>query len=223
MKEALYKYLTNYSSANITIFKALEIMGVALVLAIVIFMTYKITFSGVMYNRKFNVSLVMLTLITTMIMIVIGNNVALSLGMVGALSIVRFRTAIKDPRDTAYIFWAIVVGLCVGTQSYMIAAAGSIVICIVMGAFSVGKIGDDNRYLLIIRGGIDREEDIMKCVFADFKNGQLRAKNSNKKTLEIIYQIKLKGNDDKDIIKKLYDIEGITTVNIVAQNGETIG
>lgn len=102
MKETLYKYLAN-PSGGVTVFGALEVMIVALMLSMVIFLTYKITFSGVMYNRKFNVSLVMLTLVTTMVMIVIGSDIALSLGMVGALSIVRFRTAIKDPRDTAYI------------------------------------------------------------------------------------------------------------------------
>lgn len=223
MKKELFKYLTSGTSANVTLTKSLEIMIIGLILSAVIFMTYKITYSGVMYNRKFNVSLIMLTLITTMVMLVIGSNIALSLGMVGALSIVRFRTAIKDPRDTAYIFWAIVVGLCVGTQSYMIAAIGSLIICIVMAVFSFGKIGDDNRFLLIIRGDITKEEEIVKCVFSEFKNGQLRAKNSNNKNLEIIYQIKLKKNNDRDIVKKLYKIDGINTVNIVSQNGETIG
>ena len=103
MKEILYDYLLS-QNGSMTIFDALEMMGIALLLSMVIFWTYKSTFSGVMYNRKFNVSLIMLTLVTTMVMMVIGSDIALSLGMVGALSIVRFRTAIKDPRDTGYIF-----------------------------------------------------------------------------------------------------------------------
>lgn len=92
-------------------------MAVAAVIACFIFLSYRLSHSGSIYSMKFNVSLAVLTLITTTVMIVIGNNIALSLGMVGALSIVRFRTAIKDSRDTIYIFWAIVVGICCGAGS----------------------------------------------------------------------------------------------------------
>ena len=116
MKETLYEYLVT-RSGEVNLFEAFEILIISLLLSMVVFWTYKFTFSGVLYNRKFNVSLVMLTLVTTMVMIVIKSDISLSLGMVGALSIVRFRTAIKDPRDTAYIFWCIGIGLCAGTQN----------------------------------------------------------------------------------------------------------
>lgn len=222
MKEVLYQYLTA-PSGTITIFSALEMMTMALMLSMVIFWTYKITFSGVMYNRKFNVSLVMLTLVTTMVMIVIGSDIALSLGMVGALSIVRFRTAIKDPRDTGYIFWCIAIGLSVGSGNYMIATVGSLFLFVVLAMFSFSGFGREERYILIIRGKKNREEEIMRCVFNLFKGSQLRAKNSVGDNLEIIYQIKIKNSDDKNILDNLYKIEGVSAVNIVAQNGETIG
>lgn len=222
MKETLYKYLTA-PNGTITAFDAVEMMSIALILSMVVFWTYKITFSGVMYNRKFNVSLVMLTLVTTMVMIVIGSDIALSLGMVGALSIVRFRTAIKDPRDTAYIFWCIGVGLSVGSRNYMIASVGSLFLFGVLAMFSFSGLGKEERYILIIRGIREREEDIMRCIFKAFKGSQLRAKNSVGNNMEIIYQIKIKNNQDKNIIDELYKIEGVSTVNIVAQNGETLG
>ncbi|MDB8793549.1 DUF4956 domain-containing protein [Romboutsia sp. 1001216sp1] len=222
MKETLYKYLTA-PSGNITLFSAIEMMSMAFILSMVIFWTYKITFSGVMYNRKFNVSLVMLTLVTTMVMIVIGSDIALSLGMVGALSIVRFRTAIKDPRDTGYIFWCIAIGLSVGSQNYMIAIVGSLFLFIVLSMFSFSGIGKEERYILIIRGEREREEEIMRCVFDSFKGSQLRAKNSVGNNIEIIYQIKFKNSNDKNILDNLYKIEGVSAVNLVAQNGETIG
>lgn len=222
MKETLYKYLSN-QGATITALGALERMSIALLLAIVVFWTYKITFSGVMYNRKFNVSLVMLTLVATMVMIVIGSDIALSLGMVGALSIVRFRTAIKDPRDTGYIFWGIAIGLSVGSSNYMIAIIGSLFIFVVLSIFGFSGFGKEDRYILIIRGLREKEEDIMRCVFNAFKGSQLRAKNSVEDNMEIIYQINLKNNEDKNIMSNLYNIEGVTTVNIIAQNGETIG
>ena len=156
MKETLYKYLAT-SSENITVFSVLEVMVISLILSMVIFLTYKITFSGVMYNRKFNISLVMLTLVTTMVMFVIGSDIALSLGMVGALSIVRFRTAIKDPRDTAYIFWSIAVGLSVGTGNYLVSSIGSVFLLGVLSIFSFSGIGKEDRYILIIRGIREKE------------------------------------------------------------------
>jgi len=222
MKETLYKYLAT-SSENITVFSVLEVMVISLILSMVIFLTYKITFSGVMYNRKFNISLVMLTLVTTMVMFVIGSDIALSLGMVGALSIVRFRTAIKDPRDTVYIFWSIGVGLSVGTGNYIVASIGSVFLLGVLSIFSFSGIGKEDRYILIIRGNREKEEEIMRCVFNSFKGSKLRAKNSIGDSMEIIYQIKIKNNEDKNIISNLYSIEGVNAVNIVAQNGETIG
>ncbi|WP_370832161.1 DUF4956 domain-containing protein [Clostridium sp.] len=222
MKELLYDYLLS-QDGSIRIFDAIEMMGIALLLSMVIFWTYKITFSGVMYNRKFNISLIMLTLVTTMVMIVIGSDIALSLGMVGALSIVRFRTAIKDPRDTGYIFWCIAIGISVGSGNYMISIIGSLFLFIVLSIFSFSGFGKEDRYILIVRGAREREEDIMRCVFNSFKGSQLRAKNSVASNIEIIYQIKIKNNDDKNIVDDLYKIEGVNAVNIVAQNGETIG
>ena len=193
MKETLYKYLAT-SSENVTVFNILEVMVISLILSMVIFLTYKITFSGVMYNRKFNISLVMLTLVTTMVMFVIGSDIALSLGMVGALSIVRFRTAIKDPRDTVYIFWSIGVGLSVGTGNYIVASIGSVFLLGVLSIFSFSGIGKEDRYILIIRGNREKEEEIMRCVFNSFKGSKLRAKNSIGNSMEIIYQIKIKNN-----------------------------
>ena len=92
----------------------------------------------------------MLTVLTAMVMTVIGNNLALSLGMVGALSIVRFRTAIKDSRDTAYIFWTIIAGICCGAGDYLVAGIGSVIVFLIMVLF--GRIRNDNRILLVIRG-----------------------------------------------------------------------
>lgn len=222
MKENLYDYLIG-NTGEIGAFKTFEILLVALVISLVIFTTYKLTYSGVMYNRKFNLSLVMMVLITSMVMIVIGSNIALSLGMVGALSIVRFRTAIKDPRDTMYIFWAISSGICVGTQSYSIVIVGTIFLSIIIFLLSLGGLGKEDRYILIIRGLREKEEEIVSCVFKNFNSAQLRAKNSSENNLELVYQIKIKKNEDKIISKNLYEIEGVSVVNIVSQNGETLG
>ena len=105
---------------------------VAAIIGFVIFVSYFISHRGTIYSKKFNASLVILTVLTSMVMTVIGNNVALSLGMVGALSIVRFRTAVKDSRDTVYIFWTIIVGICCGVGDYAVATAGSSVVFVLL-------------------------------------------------------------------------------------------
>ena len=109
----------------------LLVLLIAFLVAMIIYLTYKNTYSGVMYNPRFNVSLVMITMVTTIVMVVIGSNISVSLGMVGALSIIRFRTAVKDPRDTAFIFWGVVSGLACGTQNYTIVLVGSLFICLI--------------------------------------------------------------------------------------------
>lgn len=222
MKESLFKYLvTNQNEMNV--FQVSEILGMAILLSMIIFVTYKLTYSGVLYNRKFNVSLVMITIVTTMVMIVIGSNIALSLGMVGALSIVRFRTAIKDPRDTTYIFWSIAIGLCVGTQNYTIAIIGSAMIFLVLVVLSIGGFGMNDKFILIIRGLRKNEEAMMKIVYKEFKGSSLRSKNSDEKNIELVYQVRIKKNMTKNYLHELYKVDGVENVNIVAQNGETIG
>ena len=138
-------------------------IAMTLLLGFLIFISYAIAHRGTIYSRKFNVSLVMLAVLTGTVMIVIGNNVALSLGMVGALSIVRFRTAIKDSRDTMYLFWAIIVGICCGVGSFFVAAAGSTAVFVTLALF--GVVRNDSRLLLIIRGARRSEMKIEAMVF----------------------------------------------------------
>ena len=129
MRESLFNLLENTGSLST---EAVIIrLFAAFVISIFIFISYRLSHNGSIYSSKFNVSLVTLAIITTTVMIVIGNNIALSLGMVGALSIVRFRTAIKDSRDTVYIFWAIVTGICCGAGDYLVGAFGSAMIFLV--------------------------------------------------------------------------------------------
>ena len=134
MREYLFQLLES-GGGELTGEVILLRLAVSAVIAGFLFLSYRLSHSGSIYSAKFNVSLVALTVITTTVMIVIGNNLALSLGMVGALSIVRFRTAIKDSRDTIYIFWAIVVGICCGAGDYLVAAAGSAVVFLLLLVF----------------------------------------------------------------------------------------
>ena len=167
MKEFLYNNLITTSGA-LTLTDVIINFLAACIISVLIYISYKISHSGALYSQRFNVSLVMLTLVTTLVMNVIGNNIALSLGMVGALSIVRFRTAIKDSRDTVYIFWTIIVGICCGVGDYMVALIGSAVTFIVL--FILGCIKNDNRMLIIVRGSRNKQSIVTGYIFKTFKS-----------------------------------------------------
>lgn len=197
------------------------VLFVAFLVALIIFLTYKNTYSGVMYNPRFNISLIMITMITTMVMVVIGSNISVSLGMVGALSIIRFRTAVKDPRDTAFIFWCVVSGLACGTQNYTIVLVGSIVICIILFIFK--KIAtNDNKYVIVIKGTDINEREIERILTSDLKDYKCKGKYINGNKFELLYDVKLK-KDKNNILNKLMSIDGVGTVNLVASNTDTMG
>ena len=199
------------------------------VVALFIYLSYMLSHEGSIYSKKFNVSLMALTTITTAVMIVIGNNIALSLGMVGALSIVRFRTAIKDSRDTIYIFWAIVVGICCGAGDFLAAGAGSAFTFLIFLIF--GRIKNDDRFLLIIRTVRMNEEPIESLVFRYYdRKAVLRVKNTTEDSVEFIYELSRREKNrmdrnkqnfgGKSIIDAVYDVGNIEYCNLVMQNDE---
>ena len=200
---------------------------VSALLSIAIYVSYWYTHSGTSYSRKFNVSLVTLTVLTGTVMTVIGNNVALSLGMVGALSIVRFRTAIKDSRDTTYIFWAIIVGICCGVGDYLVAGTGSAVVFLVL--LLMGRVRNENRILLVIRGGRSKENEIEAVVFDYFnKKALMKVKNTTEDKVEFIYEMprsayNLSYKKEQGITQKLYSLGKMEYVNIVTQSDEING
>lgn len=196
-------------------------------ISIGIYISYWFTHYGTAYSKKFNVSLVTLTILTATVMTVIGNNVALSLGMVGALSIVRFRTAIKDSRDTTYIFWAIIVGICCGVGDYIVAAAGSSVVFAVL--LVLGRVRNDNRILLVVRAARTKELELEGAIAAYFNNKPvLKVKNTTESSVELIYELNhriYKENYKKElgITDTLYQLGKVEYVNIVAQSDEISG
>lgn len=197
---------------------------VAAVIGFVIFVSYRLSHDSGLYSKKFNVSLVVLTVLTATVMTVIGNNVALSLGMVGALSIVRFRTAVKDSRDTVYIFWTIIVGICCGVGDYTVAAVGSAVVFLLL--LLLGRIKNDNRMLLIVRSARTNEQKIEGLIFQYFsRKATLRVKNTTENSVEMIYELTKRTLDterkkEKNITEAIYEIGNIEYLNIVMQNDE---
>lgn len=222
MKQYLYNLLRN--QGDLTWEQVLLNIAVSILIGLVIYVSYYISHRGTIYSKKFNVTLVSLTVLTGTVMTVIGNNIALSLGMVGALSIVRFRTAIKDSRDTAYIFWSIIVGICCGVGDYLVAAGGSAGVFLVF--LILGCIKSDNRMLLIIRGARNTESGVEAYIFRTFDNkASMRVKNTTEHTVEFIYELTEKTlqkarKKDAAITDSIYAIGNVEYVNFVMQNDE---
>ena len=222
MKQQLYQLFSPTSELSLQDITINIIM--AAVMGFIIFLSYALSHRGTIYSRKFNASLVMLTVLTGTVMTVIGNNIALSLGMVGALSIVRFRTAVKDSRDTVYIFWTVIAGICCGVGDYMVAAIGSAVTFFVI--LVLGCIKNDNRMLLIIRAARNRQSVIQAHIFKIFKRKAiLRVRNTTEDTVELIYEIssgllRKVEKENVNVTDSIYEIGGIEYVNLVMQNDE---
>ena len=230
MKRYLYEIISN--SGNLSTEDIIIRIVVAAALGGAIFLSYWITHSGTIYSRKFNITLLTLTILTATVMTVIGNNIALSLGMVGALSIIRFRTSIKDSRDTIYIFWTIIVGICCGVGDYVVAGVGSSVVFLVLLLF--GRVRSENRMLLIIRAQRDREEEIRKILFSYFKKPPvIKAQNTTETTVEFIYEVNHKmlaaaqrnqavaaDGSKPSLNDQLYALGNVHYVNLVVQSDE---
>lgn len=222
-KEEIFNYFYT-NSANLGIKMTLVIMLAALLIAGIIFVTYYMTYKGVAYNNTFNISLVLILLISVVIMLMISSNIVISLGMVGALSIVRFRTAIKDSRDTVFIFWAISEGLCVGSQNFKLALVTTLVISLVILITNfIPK--HFNKYLLIITGEEQtiNTTTLMKKINSFVLSSKLRTANKNKEHQEMIFEVRTKGELDLNIIDEVLKVKGVKSVNWVIESGETVG
>lgn len=221
-EEILSYFYTN--STNYGVKRTLVILLCGLIAGMIIYLTYYITSEKVVYNRKFNWSLVAFLLITIIIMLMISSNIAISLGMVGALSIVRFRTAVKDSRDTVFIFWAMAEGLCTSSQNYRLTFTSVIFIAIVL-IISSKISGIFNRYLLIVTGeGVPVDKEAFQAKLKPFAvNQRIRATNKDVDHEELILEIKTKGEFRLESLDELASVSGVKSVNLVVESGETVG
>jgi uncharacterized membrane protein YhiD involved in acid resistance len=201
-------------------------MLISIVLAfgigVFIFLVYKKTYSGVMYSASFGTTLIALTMITTVVILAVTSNVVLSLGMVGALSIVRFRTAIKEPLEIAFLFWSIAVGIVLAAGMIPLAVVGSVVIGVILLIF-VNRKSHSNPYIVVLRCNNHDSETKAKA----FLNGKterciIKSKTAQKGMVEVNMEIRLK-DDNTDFVNELAAMEGIQSAVLVSYNGEYMG
>jgi len=194
-------------------------MAVAFVLALFIYFIYKITFTGVLYSKSFNITLILVSLVTTAVVMVISSNIVLALGMVGALSIVRFRMAVKDPKDIGFVFWAITNGIICGTSAYSLAVISVLFIGLVVFVLSK-RIKFIEPYLLIIEyksPDIQDIEGILKKYTILYK---LRSKIIDSQKSQIIMEIKIKKDKTQVLLNEIKDLKDLNLVKLVSYEGD---
>ena len=213
-------FLENVTS--VSIFDMLIAMILAFAIGMFIFLVYKKTYQGVMYSSSFGVTLVALTMISTLVILAVTSNVVLSLGMVGALSIVRFRTAIKEPLDIAFLFWSIAVGIVLAAGIIPLAVFGSIIIGVILIVF-VNKKTSLMPYIIVLScAGHDAETKANDFIRSKVNRFVVKSKSVQKENIELNIEIRLK-DDNTDFINELADMDGIKSAVLVSYNGEYMG
>ena len=205
--------LSNFTPLNVAIALLAALLAGAIIAAV-----YKKTYRGVLYSPSFALTLILLCLVTTPVVMCIGSNIALSMGMVGALSIVRFRTAVKDPLDTAYMFWALTMGILLGAGLYLIALIVVLCISVLMIVLSFAKLSSTNAYLLVVHYDEFCEGAIQSELRRSVKTSKLRSKTLTRGGAEMTYEVRIDARNE--VVTRMLDIEGVHDATLVACQSE---
>lgn len=210
-------------STRLTSGEIIASLFLTLVISILIFWVYKRTYSGVIYSRDFNLTLIIVSLVVTVVMLGISRNLVLSLGLVGALSIVRFRNAIKDSKDVAFIFWAITAGIVNGVQMYKLSIISSIFIAVVLLVGSRRFPERNNNYVVVLKQKGASDKKMLHKIFLNYaKNYRLRSSTVSRSLYESVYEVNIKKNASSDLLKNLNDIKNMESVSIISHTGDLI-
>lgn len=186
------------------------------IMSLIVYIAYRNAHNKASYKGEFAVTLVVIAFVSTILMVLVQSNLALSLGMLGSLSIVRFRTNIKDPRDIGFVIWSMSIGIATATQNYLIGCVGSLLLATVM----IGTRNSETKVrkmLLIIRGS-DTDLETIQAIVSQEEGCIVKAKNILRDSFELVYEINVRDKDSNDVIDKIFQLEGIDSVNLLAQN-----
>ena len=212
-ESSLSEYFTSMF-VSLTPWKILIGLVAATVVGLIIAFVYKRCYRGVLYSPTFAMTLVMLTLITTPVVMCIKSDIALSMGMVGALSIVRFRTAVKDPMDTAYMFWALTMGILLGAELYVHALMVVLAISVILFLMTFIKLRNPGAYLLVVHYDDYAEQDITQLLRRTVKQRKLRSKTVTRAGSEMTVEVRL--DSKQDLVAAVLNLEGVHDATLVA-------
>ena len=211
-------FLEGYASSNLTVKSIAACMLITILISAYIFLVYRLINRNAFYNKNFNVSLPAMAIITAAIILTIQSNIVISLGMVGALSIVRFRTAIKDPMDLVFLFWAISVGIICGAGLAVIAVIASAALTVGILIAEKLPIARAPQILLVNSSTFESEDDIMEIIKKYCSLYKVKARNLMQNHLDMAVEIRAK--EDAKLVRELMQLENVTSASIVAHDGE---
>jgi len=205
-------------TGTISVDKILLSLAVAFIIGIFIVYVYRKTFSGVVYSKSFSLCIILLAMVTAMIIRTISSNLALSLGMVGALSIVRFRTAIKEPTDTAFMFWSITAGIMSGAGLYIVSIIASLGIGLLYFLGYTMGFKLSRQYLMIIKYNVNIDETILRAM-NKLPKTKLKSKSVSKDLVELTFEVELK-DDDTRILNSFKNLDGVESVSVISYQND---
>ena len=211
-------FLEGFNSGDITTGRILVTLGVTVVLAAYIFIVYYTATKETFYNKSFNISMALVAVITSAIILAMQSNLVISLGMVGALSIVRFRTAIKDPMDLMFLFWSISTGIICGANMYTIALLSSLIITIGLFLLELTPVGRAANLLVVSMEKAEKEEEILSAVKGFSRVCQVKSRNLSDGGMNLI--VECKPVNGQELIVKIKEVEGVFGVSLMAHDGE---
>ncbi len=225
-KRQILEYLLE-NNTNISVTQVCLSLAMAVLLGMVLYVVYRKTYRGTVYSKDFNLTLLLVAIITTLVMQAIGSNLALSLGMVGSLSIIRFRTAVKEPRDIAFLFWSIAIGLTCGSEMYLIGLLGSLVLTLVVCIASF-DLYDTTTYLLVLRTGLCavEEKTLAEQLKKNTRRYKLRMRNQTADSEEFTYEVSLAPKQKEEAlvqaVRAAAGEDKVRSINLVSYSGETL-
>lgn len=219
MLEELFKFTYLNKAAVFSIPDILMALAISCIIGLFIFIVYKKTYIGVMYSSSFGITLIGMNLITTLVILAVSSNLIASLGMVGALSIVRFRTVIKEPLDLVYLFWSITAGIIIGVGLIPLVVIGSLLIGIILFIF-VNRKTVDTPYIAVLNlDDENAETNSLAMLKASTKKHVVKSKNVSRNGIELTVEVRLK-DSSVDFVNKLLDVSGVTNAVLVSYNGD---
>ena len=205
-------------TGTISVDKVLLSLAVAFIIGVFIIYVYKKTYSGVIYSKSFSLCIILLSMVTSMIIRTISSNLALSLGMVGALSIVRFRTAIKEPTDTAFMFWGLTAGIMSGAGLYLVAIIASVGIGVLYIVGYTMGFKTNRQFLFILKYEASSDKRIIDAL-KKLPKTKLKSKSIVKNTIELTFEVELK-DDDTKILDDFKDIDGVVSASVISYQND---
>ena len=218
MQSLISEFLENYTSGDISIAHTVLVLGISCVLACYIYVVYRLITKKTFYSKSFNIALAVIAVVTAAIILAVQSSIVISLGMVGALSIVRFRTAVKEPMDLCFLFWSIAVGICCGARVMEVAIILSAILTVLVVILDRLPIGRAPMILIMNLKDSKKEPEIINTVKKYSKYYKVKSRNVSSEKCNLIVEVRVK--EEYDMVQEISGLEGITNVSLVSHDGE---